>query len=326
MMKRLISTNFILFVLTLLACEADQGEVGPSGLNSLINIEEEANGGNCPTGGLRVEVGLDTNQNGVLDKTEVESVQFVCHNEPEASGLNSLINIGDEAVGDNCRSGGVRVESGLDANNNGVLDALEVQSVHFVCQGEIDPSGVSSLINVEEEAVGENCQTGGLRVEVGLDRDNNDLLDETEVESIRFVCNGSLEKEIRFLLGSAHSYVVEPESTHPAINESQLFLFNINNYPGIDSIVYVVTNFETESISHNTDMAGEGFLELYDMTHMQSIPNSGIRSDNADRIISDNLIESFPNEAIDIGFRIYSENDEFLTRTGNIYLILYRNP
>lgn len=324
-MKILIQIKCTLWIILLFSCVADPGEVGPSGLNSLINIEEEASGANCPVGGLRVEVGLDANQNGLLDATEVESVQFVCHNEPGASGLNSLINIGDEAAGSNCPSGGIKVEAGLDANSDGVLSSTEVQSIHFVCQGEIDPSGMNNLINVEEEVAGENCQSGGLRVEVGLDRDHNAVLDETEVQYVRFVCNGSLEKEIRFLLGTVHSNILEPASTEPKLCESQLFLFNIANYPGVDSIVYVVTNFETESIHNNVDIVGEGFLEMYDLTHDRAIENSLIRSDNSDRIISPNLIESFPNEAIDIGFRIYSANGEFLTRTGNIYLILYRS-
>lgn len=324
-MKRVFTILYSIFISTLISCVADQGEIGPSGLNSLINMEEELAGANCPSGGLRVEVGLDINNNRILDKTEIQSVQFVCNNEEGSSGLNSLINMSEEPAGENCISGGIKVETGQDADNDGILSVTEIQSVQFVCQGEVNSSGLSTLIKIDEELVGENCMSGGIKIEAGLDTNSNGVLDENEVQSIQFVCNGSLQKETRFLLGSAHSYIVEPASTTPLISESQLFLFDISNYPGVDSIVYVVTNFETERITDNAYVEGNGFLELYDLTNDHSIANSTIKSDNQDRIISPNLIESFPNEAIDIGFRIYSENDEFLTRTGNIYLILYRN-
>lgn len=51
-----------------------------------------------------------------------------------SNGLNSLINQTALAVGnENCRNGGVQIDSGLDSNADGVLDASEVTDTQYVC-------------------------------------------------------------------------------------------------------------------------------------------------------------------------------------------------
>ncbi|MBI3308518.1 MAG: hypothetical protein HYZ79_04020 [Candidatus Melainabacteria bacterium] len=54
------------------------GEAGPGGLNSLIKVTDEPDGDNCKKGGIKVESGLDSNRNGVLDISEVASTNYVC--------------------------------------------------------------------------------------------------------------------------------------------------------------------------------------------------------------------------------------------------------
>jgi hypothetical protein len=53
------------------------------------------------------------------------------------NGLNALIKTTTEAAGANCANGGTKIETGLDANGNGVLDAGEVNSsqTKYVCNG-----------------------------------------------------------------------------------------------------------------------------------------------------------------------------------------------
>jgi hypothetical protein len=53
------------------------------------------------------------------------------------NGLNALIKTTSEAAGANCTNGGTKIETGLDANGNGVLDGGEVliSSTTFVCNG-----------------------------------------------------------------------------------------------------------------------------------------------------------------------------------------------
>ena len=103
----------------------------------------EPPGDNCEFGGLKIETGLDLNRNGVLDPNEVQDTAFVCNGENgEEEGFNTLTNTMIEPPGANCDFGGLKIETGLDLNRNGVLDPNEVQDTAFVCNGE--PGGGST--------------------------------------------------------------------------------------------------------------------------------------------------------------------------------------
>ncbi len=58
-------------------------------------------------------------------------------------GKNALVKTTTEAAGANCASGGTKVEAGQDANNNGVLDASEVNAslTRYVCNGATGATG-----------------------------------------------------------------------------------------------------------------------------------------------------------------------------------------
>jgi hypothetical protein len=60
-----------------------------------------------------------------------------------ANGLNALIKTTTEPAGTNCTNGGTKIETGLDANGNGVLDAGEVNATQtkYVCDGVGSGSG-----------------------------------------------------------------------------------------------------------------------------------------------------------------------------------------
>ena len=57
------------------------GPQGTNGKNALVNTTIEPAGTNCPTGGTKVEVGLDANNNGVLDLNEINASQtkYICN-------------------------------------------------------------------------------------------------------------------------------------------------------------------------------------------------------------------------------------------------------
>jgi hypothetical protein len=63
------------------------------------------------------------------------------------NGQNALVKTTLEAAGANCINGGVKVESGLDANNNGILDPAEVNALltTYVCNGLTGPSGAQGI-------------------------------------------------------------------------------------------------------------------------------------------------------------------------------------
>lgn len=56
-------------------------------------------------------------------------------------GLNSLIVQTAENPGANCTYGGTKVQTGLDANRNAVLDAAEVTYTRYICTGATGATG-----------------------------------------------------------------------------------------------------------------------------------------------------------------------------------------
>ncbi len=124
------------------------GTNGTNGLNAATLTTVEPAGANCATGGVKLEFGPDVNGNGLLDAGEIVPVltQYVCNGAvgaqgiqgvAGANGLNTLIKTTVEPAGANCATGGTKVETGLDANSNGILDAVEVVAAQttYVCNG-----------------------------------------------------------------------------------------------------------------------------------------------------------------------------------------------
>ncbi|MCH7343321.1 hypothetical protein LZ017_08000 [Pelomonas sp. CA6] len=176
------------------------GPTGPSGLNTRMLMMAEPPGANCATGGQRVSVGLDSNANGVLDSAEIQSSSYLCNGAAGPSGLTARMLMTPELPGANCVNGGQRVSVGLDANANGVLDAAEIQSSSYICNGAsgptgpagpTGPSGLTARMLVTPELAGANCSNGGQRISVGLDSNANGILDAAEIQSSSFVCNGT---------------------------------------------------------------------------------------------------------------------------------------
>jgi hypothetical protein len=64
---------------------------------------------------------------------------------PGANSLTSLISIVTESAGANCANSGKKILVGLDSNNNGVLDASEVTTTAFVCNGANGTNAGGSL-------------------------------------------------------------------------------------------------------------------------------------------------------------------------------------
>ncbi|MCH1930099.1 choice-of-anchor I family protein [Shewanella sp. A25] len=61
--------------------DGQSGEKGADGITSLVKVTALVEGdSHCPTGGSRIDTGLDTNHNGVLDEDEIDSLQsqYVC--------------------------------------------------------------------------------------------------------------------------------------------------------------------------------------------------------------------------------------------------------
>ncbi len=209
------------------------GAAGAAGKNTLAKTTTEAAGANCTTGGVKIEYGLDANNNGTLDVSEINATltRYVCNGATGAQGIqgvagtngadgkNTLAKTTTEAAGANCTTGGVKIEYGLDANNNGTLDVSEINATltKYVCNGATGAQGIqgltgaqgiqgvagstgaagaagkNTLVKTTTEAAGANCTTGGVKIEYGLDANNNGTLDVSEINATltKYVCNGA---------------------------------------------------------------------------------------------------------------------------------------
>lgn len=126
-----------------------QGAPGKNGATTLVSTSPEPSGANCTAGGLKLSFGLDSNANGVLETSEISSTSYVCNGAPGptgtsgANGVSSLVSSAPESTGSNCAAGGVRLNFGSDANQDGMLEASEVSATSYVCNGSPGADGSS---------------------------------------------------------------------------------------------------------------------------------------------------------------------------------------
>jgi hypothetical protein len=145
----------------------------------------------CPDGGITIDQGIDTNTNGVLDPDEIYESQQVCHGASGEDGLSSLIRVDEITAGLECANGGLKVSVGLDASEDGVLDAEEVSQSSYVCSiSASQTDGFSSLLDMSNEPEGAECAAGGQKLTSGLDFNRNGTLDIDEVIQTKYICNG----------------------------------------------------------------------------------------------------------------------------------------
>ncbi len=123
--------KYMIVAIFIIGCQGEDGEIGPSGLKSLIKTTNESSGTNCQLGGLKIDSGLDNNANGILDGDEITDTKYIC----SQPGKNSLITTEIESSGDICENGGIIINTGIDINQNDILDVSEIQTTRYVCNG-----------------------------------------------------------------------------------------------------------------------------------------------------------------------------------------------
>ncbi len=144
----------------------------------------DATAAECASGGVVIHTGRDDNANGVLDADEVESSESVCAN---TTTVRTSANAVVEPPGPNCAAGGTAVQTGVDADHNGVLEGAEIENVVYVCADQIDPRTVIGV----HDASAAQCPAGGSVVESGLDLSSDGTLDANEVTSTSVLCSGA---------------------------------------------------------------------------------------------------------------------------------------
>lgn len=191
--------------------------------------------------------------------------------------------------------------------------------------------GKKSLVDLVVEPKGENCSSGGLKITSGIDLNNNNILDLSEIQNTKFVCNGtdgSYDKQITFklfeLIISDNPYlesIIKYNSSYGGIVK-----FNIDNYINIDSAILVAYDLKTRDSFMGNFVPGTVKLELYDSKNSQVIAGSEIISGeipDGTSVFSKNFVQNLPHEDIELGIKI-SKNGNFTASTSDIVLILHR--
>ena len=119
-----------------------------------------------------------------------------------------------------CNEGGVRLHTGFDLNENGVLDLGERQDTVVLCQGlrglsgPQGQAGISGLsphpqrLSMEMVPLGnETCLQGGVIMKSGLDLNTNDFLEQEEVQSETMLCNGTMGQNGSSGLNGTHGSI-----------------------------------------------------------------------------------------------------------------------
>lgn len=241
-------------------------------------------------------------------------------------GKNSLVDLITEPVGLNCSSGGFKIISGIDQNNNNVLDQDEIQSTEFICNGENGNNGLNSLVDMIPEPQGINCMNGGFKISTGLDLNNNRILDFEEIEQTSYLCNvdssyDNTDKLIRLVVGrhdvgtASTTWVV---SQYPTFNFPD---FCKEDYNNVDSIIFVPS-------MHTKNPNTKCIVELFNFTDGVSIENSTVESNKPGYNFhySKDIYEFLPAKRIDIGVRVRSEHNGVSVTTGIVsYLYIYKH-
>lgn len=98
--------------------------------NVLFDVSKESPGANCVSGGQRLRIGVDTNNDGHLSWDEVTTTQYVCDGRV---GAKAGIFVTELTEGIVCPYGGQRIDLGIDADGNGILSGAEIEDSHYIC-------------------------------------------------------------------------------------------------------------------------------------------------------------------------------------------------
>ena len=181
--------------------DGQDGKDGQNGYNALVAIAN-ADAAHCANGGTRMDFGLDTNNNGILNTAEVLSTRYVCNGADGQDGQNgqdgtngtnaSIKTTSFTGAQNGCTNGGVKVEVLI----NNVVQTAQTQ---FICDGtngqdgqdgQDGQNGHNALVATSND-VGSHCTNGGIRVDVGQDENDNGTLDSGEISSTQYICNGA---------------------------------------------------------------------------------------------------------------------------------------
>jgi len=188
-----------------------------------------------------------------------------------------------------------------------------------LCNGTTGTNGHSSLIRTATLTTNEICENGGLKIETGADLNDNGVLEDSEVQQTQLLCNdanGVNDKQIAIMVGVGYGW----NQTAPIVYEGLPIKFNIANFPGVDSAIFVARDAASDDSSSKIN------FKLYNTTDNVAFDNSLVSTNSTIRMLlqSPNILQSLPNKEIDLGLQIYTDVNNVDGGAFYFYLLLYR--
>lgn len=267
----------------------------------------------CPNGGLLIETWVDSDGNGAWKQSETQSMQSVCNGIDGADGsdgqdgMDAYDFLSDDIpflsngeCGD--AEGGREVVMGRDINDNGLLDADEVEHSYSVCNGqpgENGSDGHSAVVNITSFS-SPACNGVYVRLANGFDYDNDSSLSTEETLGSRYIClpsqqtntnatfvKESIEPNSVCLNGGIHTYIWIDENGDNIVqnsnNSSEVFMESYDCAE--DEDVVQCSDSDGDCISDENDMSEENDRESFPDADDDGVPDHEDQCDGQDDTI-----------------------------------------
>jgi len=187
-----------------------------NGSRGLVQVTPVQPGEACSGGGSRIDFGQDHNQNQVLDNSEVQGTRYVCRGVAGPNGSRAIFRVSAAGTDTGCFQDGKRVDFGVDANANQLLEPEEIEQTRYLCNGTPGSNAHSALLDITSEPAGAHCAAGGYQLRTGFDANGNMLLDFDEISGEGYVCDGKDGVDASAPLGFANLVRVSVEAAGAA--------------------------------------------------------------------------------------------------------------
>ena len=193
------------------------------------------------------------------------------------AGKNTLVKTTTEAVGSNCATGGTKVEIGLDANGNGVLDVSEVNSTltKYVCNGAVGAQGPTGLLNNGSSAGNTPYWNGTNWITNSSNIYNNggNIGVGTPTPTSKLEVNGAATNSIAFNAGSGS--IIDFSQSNLAYTTLSGTSFTLNNIKNGGAYTLILTSTSNSGIA---SFSSTGFTFKYMGTYAMTSGKTHIYS------------------------------------------------
>ncbi len=272
------------------------GAAGEGGAAVVTHVVDEPAGAGCPSGGQRVQVGLDdgadgaTAGDGLLSSGEVDETFLLCDGAAGVAGTRTLVDIASEPAGTDCAAGGLRVSGGADDGDpggvagDGILQPEEVETAEVLC--EPASGGAPTLVEVSPAGF-LDCAAGGDRVSFGADDGEGDAtagngtLEPEEVDQTIDICRAASVGRYYLL-----PFAFNPDLAEQACAGQGLELATWRDTDDLDDMIAACDlgvkhsqAFETWVCFTRYEWSGGAPVSVYDGSAMPTIPEEYIFRD-----------------------------------------------